>query len=69
MVAARKRLQSRDHRERYNANFCNFVLEFRHIEALSAEEPGIDGPGARSDHHQNGPEDRLCEGNPWIAGM
>jgi hypothetical protein len=26
MVAARKGLQSRDHRERYDANFCNLVL-------------------------------------------
>jgi len=36
---------------------------------LPAEEPGIDGPGARSDHRQSRAEDRLYDGNPWIAGM
>ena len=36
---------------------------------LPAEEAGIDGPGARSDHRQNGTEDRLCDGCPWIARM
>ena len=44
-------------------------LEFRKIDALPAEEPGIDGPGARSDHRQNGAENRLQNGNPWIARM
>src|SRR5260370_5922159 len=44
-------------------------LEFRHIDVLPAEEPGIDGPGARSDHRQNGAENRVYGGNPWIARM
>jgi len=44
-------------------------LEFRKIDALPAEEPGIDGPGARSDHRYNGAKDRLYDGNPWIARM
>ena len=44
-------------------------LEFRDIDALPAEEPGIDRPGARSDHRQDGAEGRLYDGNPWIAGM
>jgi hypothetical protein len=42
---------------------------FRKIDVLPAEEPGIDGPGARPDHSQNGAKDRQCDGNPWIAGM
>ena len=45
------------------------ALAFRHIDASPAEQPGIDGPGAGSDHRQNRAEDRLYEGNPWIAGM
>jgi hypothetical protein len=44
-------------------------LEFRQIDALPAEEPGIDGQGARSDHRQYGAEDCLYDGNPWIARM
>ena len=45
------------------------TLALRHIDASSAEETGIDGPGAGSDHRQNRAEDRLYDGNPWIAGM
>jgi hypothetical protein len=32
---------------------------FGKIHALPAEEPGIDRPGARSNHRQNGGKDRL----------
>ena len=45
------------------------ALAFRHIDASSAEETGIDGPGSGSDHRQNRAEDRLYDGNPWVAGM
>jgi hypothetical protein len=45
------------------------ALALRNIDASSAEETGIDGPGAWSDHRQNRAEDRLSDGNPWIAGM
>jgi hypothetical protein len=44
-------------------------LAFRHFDAPPAEEAGINGPGARSDHRQNGAEDRLWDGNARIAGM
>jgi len=44
-------------------------LPFRKIDVLPAEEPGIDGPGARPDHRQNRPKHRHREGSPWIAGM
>jgi hypothetical protein len=41
-----------------------------HLEyALPAEEEGINGPGARSNHRQNGAENRLQDGNPWIVRM
>jgi hypothetical protein len=42
---------------------------FWKIEVLPAEEPGIDRPGAGSDHRQNGAEDGRYDGNPGIAGM
>ena len=44
-------------------------LPFRKIDVLPAEKPGIDGPGARPDHCQNGAKQRHREGSPWIAGM
>jgi len=44
-------------------------LAFRKIDVFPAEEPGIDGPGTRPDHRQNGTKHRLYDGNPWIAGM
>ena len=39
------------------------------MDLLPPEQPRIDRPGARSDHRQNGAEDRLYNGNPRIAGM
>ena len=45
------------------------ALAFRHIDAPPAEQPGINGPGAGSDHRQNGSENCLYDGNPRIAGM
>jgi hypothetical protein len=42
---------------------------FWKIDVLPAEEPGINGPGAGSDHRQSRAEDRQYDGNPWIAGM
>jgi hypothetical protein len=39
------------------------------MDALPAEEPGIDGPGAGSDHSQSAAENRLYDENPWIARM
>ncbi len=42
---------------------------FWEIDVLPAEEAGIDGPGARSDHRQHGTEDRLRYESPWIARM
>ena len=42
---------------------------FSKIDVLPAEEAGIDGPGARSDHRQSRAEDRLYHSNPWIARM
>ena len=44
-------------------------LEFRNIDAFPAEKPGIDGPGARSDHRHSGAEGRQHDGDPWITGM
>ena len=39
------------------------------MDAPPAEQPGVDGPCARSDHRQNCAEDGLSNGNPRIAGM
>ena len=39
----------------------------REIDALSSEEAGIDGPGARSDHGQPGAQNRQLELAPGIA--
>ena len=36
---------------------------------LPAEEPGIDGPGARSHHRQARAEDGQYDVNPGIAGV
>ncbi len=43
-------------------------LAFRNIDELSAKEPGIDGPGTRSDHCQSGAKGGQHDGNPGIAG-
>jgi hypothetical protein len=43
-------------------------LACRNIDVLPAEEPRIDGPGARSEHGQSGAKGRQNDGNPWITG-
>jgi len=43
-------------------------LGFRNIDVLPAKEPGIDGPGTRSDHCQSGAKGGQNDGNPGIAG-
>jgi hypothetical protein len=42
---------------------------FPKVDVLPAEEAGIDGPGAGSDHRQSRTEDRQYDGNPRIAGV
>lgn len=44
-------------------------LEFWKIDVLPAEQPRINGPGARSDHSQRCAEKCQHHGNPGIAGM
>jgi hypothetical protein len=44
-------------------------LQIRNIDVLPAEEPGIDGPSARSDHCQSGTECRQHNRNPWVTGV
>ena len=39
------------------------------MDVLPAEEPGIDGPCARSHHCQAGTQDRQPDRNPRIAGV
>jgi hypothetical protein len=39
------------------------------MDLFPAEEPGIDGPGARSHHRQARAQDRQHDGDPWITGM
>ena len=43
-------------------------LGFPNIDVLPAKEPGIDGPGTRSDHCQSGANGGQHDGNPGIAG-
>jgi hypothetical protein len=39
------------------------------MDVFPAEEPGIDGPFARSHHRQARAKGRQHDGNPWIAGV
>ncbi len=42
-------------------------LSFRNIDVLSAEEPGVDGPGTRSEHGQGGTEISQQDVDPQIS--
>jgi len=43
-------------------------LGFRKIDVLPTKEPGIDGPGTRTDHCQSGAKGGQYDWNPGIAG-
>ncbi len=43
-------------------------LGFRKIDVLPTKEPGVDGPGTRSDHCQSGAKGGQHDPNPWITG-
>jgi len=45
------------------------ALDVRGMDVFPAEEPRIDGPGARSHHCQTRAQDRQDDRNPLIAGV